>query len=179
LEFCGKGNVTIFLENKGQSVNYFRNRSIVRWVIEGIRLFKKEGLALQPQSIQDSLIKVERDNDKLGAFIRDYLKKYDPSLQYVEQRKNLNEIYEVYRYFEAEEYGSMEEQIISQKTFFKVMRDRNMELSRIHKSFGDRSYYLIGWCLKAEKVYSIPQVKPTEPPPPEVAGSPPTILRES
>jgi P4 family phage/plasmid primase-like protien len=160
---------------------------ILRWIVEGHRLYKEEGLSEMPKDMEKSLERAEKSSDALGSFIKERLKKYDPDTEYAQNQKTAKDIYGIYRLFEAEEYGTSEERIIGLKTFYKRMRQRYIDIDRTHTALQDRNFYLIGYCLKSESVIQCRKLTNATPtktdsqadPPPNGAESPPIDPAES
>ena len=126
---------------------------ILKWIIEGYRLYKKEGLEATKE-MQEALEQIEMDNDSLGMFIKDNLKIFDENKQYIEgERKSIHEVYRIYRDYEIQQYGTFEENVIGLRKFIKNMRNRGFDIKRRYMNKVDgQAYYITDWILKDEIV---------------------------
>lgn len=125
---------------------------ILKWIIEGYRLYKKEGLT-QTKGMQEALEEIEIDNDTLGMFVKDCMKEYNEETQYIEKGQlDIKEVYEVYKKYDMETYGTPEESVIKFKKFTKNMRARGFNIKRKYNCQKGRQNYITNWCLNREIV---------------------------
>ena len=130
---------------------------ILKWIIEGYRLYKKEGLQ-QTEEMQEALDQIEADNDTMGMFVKDCMRQYNTDKEFVfGGQKDIHEVYRVYREYEITQYATPEENIIGLRKFIKNMRNRGFNIDRKYiKSISQQNYYIEGWCLNTETVKTIP-----------------------
>jgi P4 family phage/plasmid primase-like protien len=126
---------------------------ILRWIIEGYRLYKEEGLK-STKEMDENLAQVKRDNDKILSFIDDDMKKYDESTQEIKGRKDISIVYQAYSNYDQKEYGTPLERIITLNKFFKTLRNRGFIIERKNDASGAKKSYIVGWALNWENVES-------------------------
>ncbi len=124
---------------------------ILKWIIEGYRLYKEEGLT-QTQEMQEALDEIEADNDSLGMFIKDSMREFDPNTQILTTpQKTVNEVYILYKSYEKTNYTTPEELIMSFRKFIKNMRNRGFNIERQWSSKTlKRELFIKDWCLISE-----------------------------
>ncbi len=124
---------------------------ILKWIIEGYRLYKEEGLT-QTQEMQEALDEIEADNDSLGMFIKDSMREFDPNIQTLTaQQKTVNEVYILYKSYEKTNYDTSEEMLMSFRKFIKNMRNRGFNIERQWSSKTlKRELFIKDWCLMSE-----------------------------
>ena len=130
---------------------------ILKWIIEGYRMYKEEGLE-QTEEMKETLNQLEIDNDSMGMFIKDCMRQFDTDTQFVVGgQKSVHEVYKAYREYEAFQYGTPEENIIGLRKFIKNMRNRGFNIDRKYiKTLGQQEYYIEGWCMNTEDVKNVP-----------------------
>jgi P4 family phage/plasmid primase-like protien len=125
---------------------------ILKWIIEGYKLYKKEGLT-PTEEMENILNQVERDNDGIKTFFNENMKQFNEENQTVYEQKDINEIYQIYSAFEQQEYGTPPERIVTLRKFFKILRNRGFTIERKYlNKFGKKNYYILGWCLLEDRV---------------------------
>ena len=125
---------------------------ILKWIIEGYKLYKQEGLK-QTQDMQEALDEIEADNDSLGMFIKDSMSEFDVNnpTALKEVQKNVNEIYLNYRSYEKVNYDTPDELMITYRKFIKNMRNRGFVIERQWSNRTlKRELFIRGWCLNTE-----------------------------
>lgn len=129
---------------------------ILRWILEGFKLYLEEGLK-QTKEMKESLEKVAEDNDILGMFVKDSLVEYDPALQKTtRQQKTLNEVYQRYKNYEMDNYETPEDRIMSFRRFTKDLRSRGFDVGRSWSSITLRKeLFLRDWHLVDEDMTDI------------------------
>jgi P4 family phage/plasmid primase-like protien len=126
------------------------NREIIlKWIIEGYRLYIEEGLQ-STEEMKETLDQVERDNDSLHTFFSEHMVQFDEQTKTIKDRKDVNQLHQIYSNFEQKEYGTAPEKIMTLRKFFKVLRNRGYKIKRFYQNC-ERSYYLDGWCLIYDK----------------------------
>ncbi len=124
---------------------------ILKWIIEGYRLYKEEGLQ-QTQDMQEALDEIEADNDSLGMFIKDSMSEFDTDQHKLKsEQENINKIYLRYKNYEMRNYNTPEELVIGFRKFIKNMRNRGFNIERQWSSKTmKRELFIKDWCLNEE-----------------------------
>jgi P4 family phage/plasmid primase-like protien len=122
----------------------FEKQCILKWVMDGYDLFKKEGLQMT-DSMKDDLKDMMAENDDIGFFLSETLTQKPDDKKDVACNVDLKTIHEDYCQYEMKSNNVPEENLPKFNNFCRNLRSRGFKIKRRHVSKLTWSRFIMGY----------------------------------